>query len=119
MHVRELEYQIFDGELPAEDEDEPICRRGVRRKFLPYGKWTCSDGREVLFNRAYSPIWERYPGKRAALADPHEWVRDIARVKMLYTDWTPEAEKQRKGIAALEAFTGRKWLPIFHSAVRP
>jgi hypothetical protein len=29
------------------------------RLYLPYGKWTCADGREVLFNRDYCPIWER------------------------------------------------------------
>lgn len=29
------------------------------RLHLPYGKWKCADGREVLFNRDYCPIWER------------------------------------------------------------
>jgi hypothetical protein len=32
-----------------------------RRNDLPYGKWTCPDGREVLFNRFYEPIWQRHP----------------------------------------------------------
>ena len=27
--------------------------------WLPYGRWRCADGREVLFNRFYEPIWER------------------------------------------------------------
>jgi hypothetical protein len=44
------------------------------RERLPYGMWTCEDGREVLFNRWYQPIWERYPGKLATAADPNEWV---------------------------------------------
>lgn len=29
------------------------------RLYLPYGKWKCADGREILFNRDYCPIWER------------------------------------------------------------
>jgi hypothetical protein len=37
---------------------------------LPYGIWICADGREVLFNRAYSPIWQRSPGQLAEPADP-------------------------------------------------
>jgi hypothetical protein len=42
-----------------------------------YGKWTCADGREVLFNRGYKPIWQRCPGQPAEPADPHERVDDI------------------------------------------
>lgn len=41
---------------------------------LPYGKWTCVDGREVLFNRCYEPIWQRKPGGDPAPADPTEWI---------------------------------------------
>jgi hypothetical protein len=26
---------------------------------MPYGEWTCADGRRVLFNRLYEPILER------------------------------------------------------------
>jgi hypothetical protein len=40
----------------------------------PYGKWTCADGREVLFNRSYDPIWQRYPDVAVEPADPDEWV---------------------------------------------
>ena len=31
----------------------------VQRLSLPYGLWTCDDGKEILFNREYQPIWER------------------------------------------------------------
>lgn len=31
------------------------------RLCMPYGKWTCADGTEVLFNRDYCPIWLRTP----------------------------------------------------------
>jgi hypothetical protein len=45
------------------------------RWLMPYGKWTCGDGREVLFDRDYAPICERYPGEPARAADSGEWVR--------------------------------------------
>jgi hypothetical protein len=41
---------------------------------LPYGLWSCHDGREVLFHHGYVPIWQRYPGRKAVRADPTEWV---------------------------------------------
>jgi hypothetical protein len=44
------------------------------RRTLPYGMWTCADGRQLLFNRAYVAIWQRYPGQPATAADPTEWV---------------------------------------------
>jgi hypothetical protein len=44
------------------------------RSVLPYGMWTCADGREVLFNRRYRPIWQRRPGQSTTAADENEWV---------------------------------------------
>ncbi|TXM99216.1 hypothetical protein FV222_13340 [Methylobacterium sp. WL103] len=41
---------------------------------LPYGRWTCRDGREVLFNRYYVPTWQRRPGEAPTPADPDERV---------------------------------------------
>jgi hypothetical protein len=37
------------------------CRYGTLATFtrwalFPYGRWTCQDGRAVLFNRWYEPI---------------------------------------------------------------
>jgi hypothetical protein len=45
------------------------------RLALPYGRWTCDDGREVLFNRRYHPIWQRRPGAAVERANPDEWVQ--------------------------------------------
>ena len=51
-----------------------ICRNGVnlfcsKSEFIlqqmPYGKWTCADGREVLFDRNYTPMNERRPDEDA------------------------------------------------------
>jgi len=33
------------------------------RLRVPYGRWVCADGREVIFNREYWPILQRYPGE--------------------------------------------------------
>lgn len=49
-------------------------KKGRQRFFMPYGVWTCADGRQVIFNRDYLPIWERRPGELAKEADPTEWV---------------------------------------------
>jgi hypothetical protein len=53
---------------------------------MAYGKWTCEDGRQVLYNRRYQPIWQRYPGDEVATrADPAEVV---AYTKDTFTWWT-------------------------------
>src|SRR4051794_22586250 len=60
-----------------------LPRRGreafAREKLaLPYGRWTCADGRQVLFNRKYRPIWQRRPGGAVERANPAERVPWIA-----------------------------------------
>ena len=52
-------------------------RQEFIRWQLPYGQWRCADGREVLFDRDYAPICERYPETVPTLSDAHEWVRNI------------------------------------------
>jgi hypothetical protein len=44
------------------------------RFWVPYGQWTCADGRLVLFNRNYTPIYERRPDALGRVADHSEWV---------------------------------------------
>jgi hypothetical protein len=44
------------------------------RLFLPYGKWICVDGREVLFNRDYCPIWERSVGGAVKPIQPDVYI---------------------------------------------
>jgi len=48
--------------------------REFRWNELPYGFWQCTDGREVLFNRRYKPIYERQSGI-ATPARRDEWVK--------------------------------------------
>ena len=42
---------------------------------LPYGQWVAADGRIILFNRRYTPIWQRLPDGRIGRANPHEWIK--------------------------------------------
>jgi hypothetical protein len=53
----------------------PRNQKERMRVMLPYGLWTCADGRQVLFNRNYDPIWWRYPGQPATAADLNDWVK--------------------------------------------
>jgi hypothetical protein len=55
------------------DEIEPMLT------VLPDGRWIARDGRVVIFNRHYTPIWERLPNGTVQRANPHEWV-----------DWTEQ-----------------------------
>lgn len=59
--------------------DEPRCARyaDIEKMVsqLPYGMWVCADGRVVIFNRNYSPIWERLPDGTVQRANPHEWIK--------------------------------------------
>jgi hypothetical protein len=77
-----------------------IFGRGGRiRSAMPYGCWTCADGREVLFNRDYIPILERSaPGQPADPADVFEWVPWVEQI-WFYNDgnlpWNDRATKKR------------------------
>jgi hypothetical protein len=71
------------------------------RWSLPYGIWTCADGREVLFDRRYCPICQRRPRSTPSLADPIEWVTFVTE-RNFYNDGTPEPQKKANALAALE-----------------
>jgi hypothetical protein len=76
-----------------------------RRNDYPYGKWTCADGREVLFNRFYEPIWHRLPGALFARpADAGEWVKGIEKHDYFYDDTVRDRDKLTRGRTALAAW---------------
>jgi hypothetical protein len=63
--------------------------RSSDRARLPYGCWTCADGRQVLFNRGYLPILERAgPGHPAVTADLFEWV-PFVKQEWFFNDGNP------------------------------
>jgi hypothetical protein len=55
------------------------------RRTLPYGKWTCTGGREVIFNREYQPIAQRVNGV-VSYVDRNEWVENIEHTQYYYQD---------------------------------
>ena len=63
------------------------------RWMMPYGICYCDDGREVLFDRWYCPICQRYPGQQPTMADPNEWISYV-RQEWFYKDGTPEKRKR-------------------------
>ena len=71
---------------------------------MPYGRWTAEDGREILFNRDYSPIWQRLPGQAPEPADPKEWVKGILTQDWFYSDKHREPAKRNRAKAALIAW---------------
>lgn len=44
------------------------------RLFIPYGKWTCLDGSEVLYNRDYRPLWKKGLDGKIEPMDPASYV---------------------------------------------
>jgi hypothetical protein len=52
--------------------DTPL-RTFLLRLSMPYGMYICNDGREVLFNREYQPIWSRSDCK-VKQASPNEYI---------------------------------------------
>jgi hypothetical protein len=76
------------------------------RLSLPYGIWECDDGRAVLFNREYQPIWERR-GTGVQQARPDEWI-EFARQSWFYNDATApwrDPKTERKCWSVLRAFS--------------
>lgn len=51
---------------------------------LPYGQWTCADGRRVLFNRGYQPICQRL--NDVVTTCENHWVDDIIDTCYFYDD---------------------------------
>ena len=71
-----------------------------RWRDLPYGAWTCGDGRVVFFNRWYEPLVERLGGGEVREADPDEWVAWVGQ-EWFYDDGHTEAEKVARARGAL------------------
>jgi hypothetical protein len=70
---------------------------------LPYGMWTCADGRQVLFNRFYEPIQQRRPGCPPEPANSKERVK-FCRQEWFYGDEHTEIQMRALAAAALVDF---------------
>jgi len=88
-------------------EYKPISPEGERAR-PPYGKWTCEDGSQVLFNRSYRPIYQRSPDGFVSEADPRKWVESIVSDVFFWDDSTKKDAKARAVRKALNDW-GLAW----------
>src|SRR5690606_2579687 len=73
------------------------------RLFIPYGKYVCEDGSEVLFNRDYNPLWARKSDCSIIALEPDTWVSHRDTVHY-YDDRDNREERRVKGMRVL-----REW----------
>ena len=81
----------------------PVCLR----LNMPYGVFTCADGRDVLFNRDYTPLLQRINGVVTA-ADSDEWVPWVLQ-RFFYDDADPpwaNAATRARCVAVLAEWQG-------------
>jgi hypothetical protein len=78
-------------------------KREWRNAQLPYGLWRCEDGRVVLFNRHYQPIYERLPGGIVQHANRYEWVAFVQQ-EFIYDDGTPIGKSILLGLRQLQSW---------------
>lgn len=100
---------ISVDELLNGDEPKAPDLIGYSNKTTPYGKWTCADGRTVLFNRGYRPIWQKVEGE----VMPHGGAEHIPYVKEehFWDDSTPHPMRAKLGDAALTELLLRRTVP--------
>lgn len=62
----------------AKTEVFPLADQSIKftpkRLFMPYGKYICADGSEVLFNRDYNPLWGKTPDGSVIALEPDTWI---------------------------------------------
>lgn len=78
---RTLDLYTDKGSASATREEVAVCtdQSGTAefkpmRLYIPYGKWVCPDGSEVLYNRDYCPLWAKKPDGTVIAVDPDTWV---------------------------------------------
>lgn len=81
----EIERDLQFHDRSSESRLAEFAIKHSSRRMLPYGIWTCQDGREVVFNREYQPIFQKIDGVNS-FADRGEWVKDIVQTVYLFND---------------------------------
>ncbi|HLE00895.1 MAG TPA: DUF5623 domain-containing protein [Bdellovibrionota bacterium] len=78
--VRYFSDSSSDGVVARHEVSVPRSRLTTKlmpmRVRLPYGKWTCPDGSEVLFNRDYEPMWAKSKMGVVTALKPNTWVEN-------------------------------------------
>jgi crotonobetainyl-CoA:carnitine CoA-transferase CaiB-like acyl-CoA transferase len=80
---------------------------------LPYGMWVCGDQRIVIFNRNYSPIWQKLPNGEIRRADETEWISFVEQKWFDFTDARYEkSARERLRQILREFFAGKDLKPF-------
>jgi len=74
---------------------QPMRREAIYKMWLPFGKWVCHDGNEVLFNFYNEPIWERGIDGKAKLANPYAPPEDVTEEIHFYDADKPPHKSKR------------------------
>ena len=91
-------------QLRPDDVDLQAQPEAARKILLGYGKWTTRNGREVVYNRRYRPLWERVSsGAPWQRANPREWVREIDGHEWFYNDGHDKRQKVSRAKSAMQA----------------
>ena len=96
-----------------------------RRDDYPYGKWTCEDGREVLFNRRYKPIWHVASAALPSLPVPPSTCRSSQRAGSTKTDtanrrsWRAPPPSSESGASPIPSNSRRQARLVRKSIARP
>ncbi len=75
---------------------QPQSTRVPMRLTLPYGKWICDDGSEVLYNRDYKPIWVKKSNGEVSDIDPNTWVNHKDSIYFFNDGNPPWAKKKTR-----------------------
>lgn len=78
------------------------------RLYLPYGKWSCSDGTEVLFNRDYCPIWQKGTDGKVSSIEPDIYIENKGNGEFYFNDrtapWYGDKDTLSVCLGALESW---------------
>lgn len=85
--INELDSLIAERVKYEPDHLSFLTIRYAARRMLPYGRWTLDDGREVIFNREYQPIYSCMPGEPSVFCNHADFIDDIAKVEYFYDDY--------------------------------
>lgn len=86
-----MEKRVNNSYLGCDDVLPLFAIKHSVRRTLPYGKWICEGGREVVFNREYQPILQRKDGV-VSYADRNERVKGIVQHEYYYDDGSDPAD---------------------------
>jgi hypothetical protein len=66
--------RLLARSVPTEPRRPTLADIERMLEVLPYGRWIARDGRVIIFNRGYQPIWERLPNGEILRANGGEWI---------------------------------------------